>query len=295
MTTTYRLSSHLLHDELPFCIQPAIHDRAFELHKHDFSELMIVLAGSAEHVVGGTRSTIKPGDVFVIDGEVEHGFERPKGLTLYNLMFDGKNPCFETPQLRVLPGYQALFNVDPMIREQQSDVPYLNIQGEQLIRVISLLKEIETEYNSAKLGFESVLMGMLQHLAVLLVRNYPEQGLAAQTNTVAVARALSYIEQHFSEPMLRAQQIADNSYLSQRQLERLFHQFFGCTPSQYLIDKRISKATQLLSGDERLNINQIALSCGFNDSNYFARVFKKQQGLTPRQYRQSVKPKTEPE
>ncbi|MDB1125876.1 AraC family transcriptional regulator [Vibrio algarum] len=285
MTTTYRLSSHLLHSNIPFCIQPAIHDGAFHLHRHDFSELMIVLSGQAEHIVGKQRSTIKTGDVFVINGTVEHGFSNANELMIFNLMFDERKPFFETPAIRVLPGYQALFNIDPLAREQESSVPYLNIQGDILAHVERLLKEIYTEYNEAKLGFESVLTAMLQHLAVLLVRNYPEQANAKQKNTLALARALSFIEQHYYDPSLRANDIATRSFLSTRQLERLFHQFFQTTPSQYLNDKRISRAKELLASDINLNINQIAENCGFNDSNYFSRVFRKQTELSPREYR----------
>jgi AraC family L-rhamnose operon regulatory protein RhaS len=285
MTKTYRLSSHLRHPEVPFCIQPAIHDGAFHLHRHDFSELMIVLSGQAEHIVGTQRSVIKTGDVFVINGEIEHGFDHASGLRLFNLMFDGKKPYFETPKLRMLPGYQALLNIDPLAREQESGVPYLNIQDEALIQLETLLKQIDKEYNQAALGFESVLVAMLQQLTVLLVRHYPERAHPKQKNTLALARAISHIEQSYANPNLRAQDIAETSFLSTRQLERLFHQFFDTTPSQYLADTRIANAKELLVSDMRLSISQIALSCGYNDSNYFSRMFRKQTNLSPRDYR----------
>ncbi|GEA51740.1 AraC family transcriptional regulator [Vibrio inusitatus NBRC 102082] len=246
---------------------------------------MIVLSGQAEHIVGNKRSMIKTGDVFVMNGSVEHGFSNAHELVIYNLMFDGQKPYFETSGIRVLPGYQALFNIDPLAREQESEVPYLNLKESTLAKVELLLKEIEEEYTSAALGFESALVALLQHLSILLVRNYPEQANPKQKNTLALARALSYIEKNYFEPDLRATNIADNSFLSTRQLERLFHQFFQTTPSQYLSDQRISRAKELLVSDINLSINQIAQSCGFSDSNYFSRVFRKQIGIPPRDYR----------
>jgi AraC family L-rhamnose operon regulatory protein RhaS len=287
MIKTYRLSSHLRHPEIPFCIQPAIHDGAFHLHKHDFSELMIVLSGQAEHIVGSQRSMIKTGDVFVINGEVEHGFSNAHGLALYNLMFEVDRPYFETAAIRVLSGYQALFNIDPLVREKESGVPYLNLPTEVLAKVKTLLDEIDTEYQQASLGFESVVLAMLQHLAVLLVRNYPERANPKQKNTMALARALSFIEQNYMDPGLRASDIATNSFLSSRQLERLFHQFFQVTPNQHLTDTRLSRAQELLASDISLSINQTAQRSGFSDSNYFSRVFKKNIGLSPRDYRRS--------
>jgi AraC family L-rhamnose operon regulatory protein RhaS len=246
---------------------------------------MIVLSGHAEHIVGNQSSMIKKGDVFVINGSVEHGFAAADELEIYNLMFDSNRPYFESSALRVLPGYQALFTVDPLAREQQSHVPYLNLDDDSLTKVASLLQQLETEYKQAALGFETLLISMLQQLAVILVRLYPEQAQPKQINTLALARALSFIEQHFHDPELRATDIANKSFLSTRQLERLFHQFFNTTPGQYLNDMRISRAKELLASEISLNINQVAQQCGFNDSNYFSRVFRKQTSLSPREYR----------
>ena len=67
------LSAFLQDESFPFFIQYGIHKEPLYLHSHDnFSELVIVLSGSAEHIVDSERYRIRKGDVFVISDETEH-------------------------------------------------------------------------------------------------------------------------------------------------------------------------------------------------------------------------------
>jgi AraC-like DNA-binding protein len=63
----------------------------------------------------------------------------------------------------------------------------------------------------------------------------------------------------------------------------------GMPPTQYLNGYRVEKAQTLLKNTDR-SITDIALAVGFDDASYFARIFKKQTGMTPREYKnQSTK------
>lgn len=65
-----------------------------------------------------------------------------------------------------------------------------------------------------------------------------------------------------------------------------FHEYLNMTPSQYLNKKKIDKAIELLLSTE-LSILNIAFECGFNNIEYFDKIFKKTMGLTPLRYRQT--------
>lgn len=65
-----------------------------------------------------------------------------------------------------------------------------------------------------------------------------------------------------------------------------FHEYLNMTPSQYLNRKKIDKAIELLLSTE-LSILNIAFECGFNNIEYFDKIFKKTMGLTPLRYRQT--------
>ena len=68
-------------ETFPFFIQYGTHDEDLCLHTHaDFSELVIVLSGTATHVVDGEEYPIRKGDVFVIRNNTAHGYKHPKNF-----------------------------------------------------------------------------------------------------------------------------------------------------------------------------------------------------------------------
>lgn len=99
-----------------------------------------------------------------------------------------------------------------------------------------------------------------------------------------IRSCLEHIDQHYQEPLTvtgEAERLAvAQSYLSHR-----FVQEMGCNFTAYVNSVRIRYACILL---ERLQlpIQQVAEKVGFASANYFARVFRQQMGMTPRQYRE---------
>ena len=69
---------------------------------------------------------------------------------------------------------------------------------------------------------------------------------------------------------------------------RIFGQLLGCSPIDCLLDYRLFQAGKRLAGSAD-PIAGIAAECGFNDPNYFSRLFTRRKGMTPRQWRQSFR------
>ena len=68
---------------------------------------------------------------------------------------------------------------------------------------------------------------------------------------------------------------------------RHFHAATGMTPLEYIIKLRLDEAAALLQ-DPNLSIAEAALQSGFNDSNYFSRLFRKKNNISPRGYRKML-------
>jgi len=87
--------------------------------------------------------------------------------------------------------------------------------------------------------------------------------------------------------------IARTAHLTPNHFSLVFRRQTGTTFSEFLAEKRFERATEGLK-DLRLTIAQVAQQAGFNDPNYFAKVFHKRTGMSPRQWRQprrkAVKP-----
>ena len=94
---------------------------------------------------------------------------------------------------------------------------------------------------------------------------------------------LSYVEENCAG-QLTIRELARRAHMSESSLTRMFHRITGLAPMEHVIRVRIARARELLlRGDMR--ITEAAYECGFNDSNYFSRQFKKVVGMTPRSYR----------
>ncbi len=106
--------------------------------------------------------------------------------------------------------------------------------------------------------------------------------IAFQNNHIAYA-AKKYIMEHMDED-ITIEKLCSELYCSKACLVHHFKNVFDTTIHAFLIECRINKARELLNNKE-LSIQQISSMCGFNDTSYFSKVFKKSCRITPTQYR----------
>lgn len=283
MTTRYRLRSHQRYDHLSFAFVDGDHRTDFAMHRHDFSELFLVVEGEGKHMVSDYEFPLSTGDIFVINGDTEHGFKDVHNLKLINLMFDASAPFFELPSMRALSGYQALFKIEPIARQTGEYSAKLTLDNQQLLVTQDLLEQIRDEYQQAQPGFEIVISSLMQQLVVSLARIYQSQQLDSPQTTFSLSRALVFIEQNFTDPDIDLARIASAAFMSIRQLQRLFRQYFECSPLQYLRTLQLNYASQLMTDEKVRSVQQIAERSGFSDSNYFSKCYKQQFGCTPRE------------
>lgn len=103
-------------------------------------------------------------------------------------------------------------------------------------------------------------------------------------NNFEVARALRYIWDHFSDSRLQVTEVVANTKLSRRPLEILFKKEVGRTINQEITRYRLEKARALLHHSSR-SASEISQVCGFTRPNQLHRVFKKNIGLSPGEFK----------
>ena len=95
-----------------------------------------------------------------------------------------------------------------------------------------------------------------------------------------------YIEKHYKEE-LGIQDVAELFNYSEAYFCKIFRQCFDKSFTTYLMEYRLKKAKELMM-DLRYSIKDIGAEVGYRDSNYFSKIFKKAEGMTPTEFRQRV-------
>jgi AraC-like DNA-binding protein len=95
--------------------------------------------------------------------------------------------------------------------------------------------------------------------------------------------ALDYIQAHLDSGIL-LEDLAGAVGLSPFHFAKLFKLSTGSTPHQYVLQRRLERAMELLRSSEA-TLSEIALESGFADQSHFANVFRRFMGVTPSRYR----------
>lgn len=252
-------------------------------HLHEFAEIVFVQQGKGMHFFEGLEYPIEAGDIFVVRENELHGYHNIDGLVLCNIVFDPNIYLPSGTELRKLPGFHALFHIEPMLRQEHTFASRFHLNKEQMLRVYEIIAQLEDEYLRRDIGFEIMLRSYFTILVTYLAREFPAHEAAPFSEVTALSRVMAYLESHFSEA-ITLDDLVQLSNFSKSSLIRLFRRCLGTTPMSYLNDLRLRKARDLLL-DSRLSVTEVAFSVGFSDSNYFSRQFRSKYFLSPRQYR----------
>lgn len=267
-----------------FHIGPATYlDTDFHLHIHDFNELVIIIQGEGEHQIEDKIYPIKVGDVYVIKGDTPHGFKNVKDLGLYNIMYLADEIFLQYPDLKILPGFQALFILEPFYRKEHEFLSKLVLTERELNYVLEILAYLLEEEEKKELAYLSQMRSYLSILFVYLARRYKVKRNDLTQQIFNIAESISYIENNYTRD-LNIEEIAKKANLSRRHFTRIFKDNYNLSPYEYIIRLRLKHARNLLKNTE-LTITEIANKSGFNDANYFTRQFKKKTGYTPSEYK----------
>ena len=259
------------------------HDLTDIKHVHNFFELVVVTEGSGVQWIDGVDYPLVAGDVFLLQGEKQHYFKERHNLALFNLMFDIDHLQLPMDELKKIPGYHALFVLEPSYRERHNFGSRLHLSRIALAHCEALISSIGEECKNKTPGFEASLLGILLELIVYLSRQYSETSSISGQALLRVGKVIAKLESDYTRQW-KLSELAKFAYMSESNLLLVFKDATTRSPIDYLIRIRIQKAMEMLY-ESNLNISEISEKVGFTDSNYFSRCFKKFTHITPRNYR----------
>ena len=140
----YSGKTHIIPYGAPFRLMLYLQWRE-QLHYHDFQELVIVLDGNAVHRTEEQDYPISAGDVFIIKKGKIHMYTATRKLKLANIMFDFETLDINWGKLHDIPGYTALFETEPKLRDRNHFKSKHTLNAAQLNEVSILLQRMHRE------------------------------------------------------------------------------------------------------------------------------------------------------
>lgn len=265
------------------CYDDPISEMPVPWHWHPEWEAIYVKKGAARVSVNGESRMIKQGEGIFINAGALHDCQNAGGdrCLIRSLVFH--------PRLVGGSVDSILWQkyVDPLA----SGPACIPLRGEAdwEQEAIGAVQESWAACAAEEEGFEFAVRQGLSRLVFLLRKNcLVEEKLPSkksQREGERVKIMLQYIQENLAEELTLAD-IARSAAISKNECLRCFRSMLGSTPIRYLQELRVQWAAERLANTAG-SISEIAAACGFQETSYFARLFRRVKGCTPSEYRKN--------
>lgn len=253
-------------------------------HWHEDLEFIVIMQGKMLYSVNGTDYLLEEGQgIFVNSGQFHYGHS-------FN-QTDCKFLCLLLPLTLLNPpeAIKAAY-VTPLLESGHYPFCILNPVLSAHARILEYLKGIHTLCRNQEPAFELELESIIFSLWKLLYEDFmqtPEETKHEISPHLGELRhMIGFIQRHYSEK-ITLEQIAAAGNLSRSGCCKLFQSLLHTSPVAYVINYRIHKSIELLRTTE-LTVTEISYYCGFSNTSYYIKMFKRATGVSPLTYRKSV-------
>lgn len=255
-----------------------------KLHTHDFFELVVIVAGRCGYTYNGHDYVIHAGDTFIVPPGQYHQYHDQNGIDLLNFLWCPDALPFDFKKLRGMSSFRAFLELEPDSRNAFAFEHHLVLNNDQVVEIEKIHRKMLHEQEILRDGGQLRMTCLFYDLLILLARHYSETGKNSKPNDILhMEQVAEFIEKNYASHLQR-QDAAKIFGRGVRMFSDAFNKSFGMSFSDYLTQIRLRHAQQMLT-ETQMRISEIALECGFCDSNYFCAVFRKVYGITPRKYR----------
>lgn len=242
------------------------------LHWHHSFELVKIVSGKLTIHINNKKVLAESGDIFLINQENIHGYF-PKDCVYEVIDFDVDELLHHTSLCKNVLHIFTNRNVSILPFDAVSHAVLYHM-ADSLFHFASM----KSEYHDLL-----VLGALFELLGTIYVQHHYTENHKISSAEKRFKPILEFIENNYMQPITLCE-MAQASCMSTSHFCALFREFFGQTPMGYLNSYRIERASLLLANTGH-SVTEIAHLCGFNDSAYFVKVFKKHKNITPKKYR----------
>ncbi len=219
--------------------------------------LVIMLNGTNKYVFDdGSEMTVNKGELFYL-------------------------PKFSNYRVEKLT-YGECIAVNFELIDKNITYPHFALSDKYGVKYTSILKELLSAWDKCTPVSMNICFSKLYELICTIQFNAERKYLNSHSRKIAIDGA-EYIAQNICRSDLTIDEISKAFNITPEYFRKLFNSEHGISPKRYMMELRITKAKELLSTGE-FTVSNICTLCGYEDTSYFCREFKRITGQTPTEY-----------
>lgn len=246
-------------------------------HMHREFEICMVLSGTVIIYTNGERHNFERGSLILFNPRQTHEIHT---LTENSLILS----------VQVASGfYKRIYS--EISRLQFDGIAVAGDNGRLLQKMQLLILKLASAYLKKETGYEFFCMAYLSEFFGELLQNQPWHLISEKekseryTKGKRMSRIMDYVENHYTEKLLLSD-ISELEGLSVYYLSHFFKEMLGLSFQEYIALRRFERARKMVEQTNR-SLTEICMECGFSDYRYLNKIYKKQLGYTPIEYRSS--------
>ena len=246
-------------------------------HRHDFYVTVIFTKGTGVHEIDFQKYDVSEGSLFFLSPGQVHSWELSSDTDGYIFFFS--QPYYEMHYVNQKLKNFPFFNSPSFPRK-------LQLQSDELINMTRLFEDIQNEHQSQNVMKQGFILSVISQIYIQSVREFSKGDEKTPATSVSYFKHYQDFENLLEESFTSQKSIsfyASKLNISAKHLNRITQTVMQKTASEIITERVILEAKRMLIYlDEGLV--EIAFRLGYEEYSYFARMFRKNTGITPSQF-----------